>query len=80
MMKPLGYKGFKWSDASKFKVSASKHDKNLKMIKKLVKCKGPDKDHTGYVMEVDLDYPKDLPRLRVQNNFGCAMCVIARQK
>lgn len=63
MMKPLGYKGFRWSDASKFKVSASNHDKNLKMIKKLVKCKDPDKDHTGYVMEVDLDYPKDLHHL-----------------
>lgn len=59
MMKAMAYKDFKIADPSGFKVTES-HEENLEMVEKLVACKDPDKDHTGYIMEVDIDYPENL--------------------
>lgn len=68
MMKALPYKDFKWGDPTKYKISED-HEKNLKMIEKLIACKDPDKDHNGYTMEVDVRYD---PRLHdLHNAYPC---------
>lgn len=56
MMSALGYKDHKWKDPNTIKIHKS-HAKNLETVRKMVECADKTQDHSGYILEYDLDCP-----------------------